>query len=245
MHVFHARLLLTQILDGRRYWIELETVVLLLPKLTQCRRRQPTGWAINSLRLPKPCNFDSLIASVSIEFAWQEPFRQPSCCENRKTFTMSSEQYSDRADSARRASSFGAFIKRSKSNDLLSERKTSASPGLGPGLRKKSSEGEKRSLVDNSPPALPVVPSQPVIDSFGGEDYVPSAQTMSTRVTNGQWNAPPVPSVPAGLQDRAADPYARTESMTNRSRYSYANSTSSSLTSPRRVRRRRDPTPYK
>lgn len=41
------------------------------------------------------------------------------------------------------------------------------------------------------------------------------------------------------------DPYARTESMTHRGRYSYASSAMSTLNSPRRVRRRKDPTPFK
>ncbi|KAL2114739.1 hypothetical protein VUR80DRAFT_49 [Thermomyces stellatus] len=49
---------------------------------------------------------------------------------------------------------------------------------------------------------------------------------------------PPVPATPA------FDPYARTESMTHRGRYSYASSAVSTINSPRRVRRRKDPTPF-
>lgn len=60
--------------------------------------------------------------------------------------------------------------------------------------------------------------------------------------TNG---APPVPAMPAGYAEAPVDPYARTESMTHRGRYSYASSAVSTLNSPRRVRRRKDPTPYK
>lgn len=41
------------------------------------------------------------------------------------------------------------------------------------------------------------------------------------------------------------DPYAATESMTHRGRYSYASSAISTINSPRRVRRRKDPTPFK
>lgn len=55
-------------------------------------------------------------------------------------------------------------------------------------------------------------------------------------------SAPPVPPVPSG---NLVDPYARTESMTHRGRYSYASSAVSSVNSPRRVRRRKDPTPFK
>lgn len=70
---------------------------------------------------------------------------------------------------------------------------------------------------------------------------MPTTPKMSK--ANGLKGAPPVPAVPAGYA--ATDAYARTESMTHRSRYSYANSMTSALNSPRRVRRRKDPTPYK
>ncbi|KAK8073875.1 hypothetical protein PG994_004774 [Apiospora phragmitis] len=54
--------------------------------------------------------------------------------------------------------------------------------------------------------------------------------------------APPVPPIPAN--NNYVDPYARTESMTHRGRYSYASSAISTINSPRRVRRRKDPTPF-
>lgn len=52
---------------------------------------------------------------------------------------------------------------------------------------------------------------------------------------------PPVP----GNGGEWIDPYARTESMTNRGRYSYASSSISTVNNPRKVRRRKDPTPFK
>ncbi|ORY67704.1 uncharacterized protein BCR38DRAFT_456386 [Pseudomassariella vexata] len=55
---------------------------------------------------------------------------------------------------------------------------------------------------------------------------------------------PPVPAVPAVPNGSLVDPYARTESMTHRGRYSYASSAISTINSPRRVRRRKDPTPF-
>ena len=55
--------------------------------------------------------------------------------------------------------------------------------------------------------------------------------------------APPVPPMPPTTN--YVDPYARTESMTHRGRYSYASSAVSTVNSPRRVRRRKDPTPFK
>lgn len=152
---------------------------------------------------------------------------------------MSADQ-PERSESARRTTSFGSLIKRSKSNDLLGERRSS-----GTRLRKKSLEGDRRPSIKDDPPALPSVATQPVIESFGGDNYTPSPR-MSTRALNGLHGAPPVPQIPASMQqEHAVDPYARTESMTHRSRYSYAQSTSSAVNSPRRIRRRKDPTPYK
>jgi septin family protein len=56
----------------------------------------------------------------------------------------------------------------------------------------------------------------------------------------------PIPPVPTSGSRNGdwVDPYARTESMTHRGRYSYASSAVSTINSPRRVRRRKDPTPF-
>lgn len=143
----------------------------------------------------------------------------------------------DQPERTGRSTSFGSLIKRTKSTDLLGERRPSTNR-----LRKKSLEGQRRPSMSDIPPALPTVNPQPVIESFGGENYVPRTN-MST--ANGMYGAPPVPPLPIELQQTAVDPFTRTESMTHRSRYSYAQSTSSTVNSPRRVRRRKDPTPYK
>lgn len=146
----------------------------------------------------------------------------------------------DRAD-PRRTTSFGSLIKRTKSNDILGERERERKTSDGK-LRKKSLERERRPSIKDTPPALPIVPSQPVIDTFGGDNYQPRT-SMST---NGvYYGAPPVPPLPVGIHDNMSDSFGRAESMTHRSRYSYAQSTSSAVNSPRRVRRRKDPTPYK
>lgn len=56
----------------------------------------------------------------------------------------------------------------------------------------------------------------------------------------------PVPPIPDSSASSFTDGIGRHESMTNRGRYSYANSTTSpGINSPRRVRRRKDPTPFK
>ncbi|KAI1193023.1 septin [Nemania serpens] len=148
-----------------------------------------------------------------------------------------------------RRSSFGNLLRRSKSGDLRGGRK--------------ASQGQPRELVPNSPPRLPALynGSQPQpLETFGGDTrpnsvaivsgkadhsfhhYPPRASidpgrpSMSPSVAR-----PPVPPVPNGAW---VDPYARTESMTNRGRYSYASSAVSTVNSPRRVRRRKDPTPF-
>ncbi|KAG6026951.1 hypothetical protein E4U40_001824 [Claviceps sp. LM458 group G5] len=74
-------------------------------------------------------------------------------------------------------------------------------------------------------------------DSVGG--YVHVSTEPRNYVSS---DAPPVPPIPNNSSK--FDPYARTESMTNRGRYSYASSAVSTVNSPRRVRRRKDPTPF-
>ncbi|KAK4912907.1 hypothetical protein LTR28_013833 [Elasticomyces elasticus] len=59
-------------------------------------------------------------------------------------------------------------------------------------------------------------------------------------------SVPPIlSSSPAAMRNTAyADPNARAESMTHRGRFGYASSTVSNVDSPRRIRRRKDPTPF-
>jgi hypothetical protein len=136
-----------------------------------------------------------------------------------------------------RNSSLGSrFLRRSKSTEPLSDRKSSGSRLL----RKKSSEKDELARQQESnavlpqPPKLPNFSSYPQLHSFGGEM---ADQSKSASV--------PVPPVPSSSTNEVVDPYARTESMTHRGRYSYASSAISTMTNPRRVRRRKDPTPYK
>jgi hypothetical protein len=136
-----------------------------------------------------------------------------------------------------RSSSLGSrFLRRSKSTEPLSDRKSSGTRLL----RKKSSEKDEAArqreggALPPQPPTLPNFSSYPQLQSFGGE--------MPDR---GKSSNMPVPPFPVGSSNEPVDPYARTESMTHRGRYSYASSAVSTMTNPRRVRRRKDPTPYK
>ena len=97
-------------------------------------------------------------------------------------------------------------------------------------------------------PKLPDITPSAQLQTFGGEDS-PSGKAVG-KSKKGSMEAlarnVPIPPIPGKSQrPEVLDPYARTESMTHRGRYSYAPSAVSSIDSPRRVRRRKDPTPYK
>ena len=139
--------------------------------------------------------------------------------------------------SGSRSASLGSrFLRRSKSTEPLGDRKSSGSRLL----RKKSSEKDdlarqrEAGALPPQPPTLPNFSSYPQLQSFGGE--------MPDRSKRTNLAAPPAPGKSS---NEPVDPYARTESMTHRGRYSYASSAVSTMTNPRRVRRRKDPTPYK
>lgn len=96
-------------------------------------------------------------------------------------------------------------------------------------------EEEQRRQRESMPkpvPRLPDLSPTPKIETFGGEERPESADAVPSSIS------PPMTA-------DAIDPFARTESMTHRGRYSYASSAVSSINNPRRLRRRKDPTPYK
>jgi hypothetical protein len=152
--------------------------------------------------------------------------------------TMSSppSAHNGQRSAPRNASLGSRFLRRSKSTEPLSDRKSSGSRLLS----KKSSEKDdlarqrEAKAVPPQAPKLPTFSAYPQLQSFGGD--------MADRSKSSNLAVPPVPS---GASTEPVDPYARTESMTHRGRYSYASSAVSTVTNPRRVRRRRDPTPYK
>ncbi|RDA85326.1 hypothetical protein CP532_4968 [Ophiocordyceps camponoti-leonardi (nom. inval.)] len=142
-----------------------------------------------------------------------------------------------------RRPSFGMLLRRSKSGDF------------GKGAAKKKEADLDRHRMNNPPPPPPP-PHPPVLPefrkstdqllskSFGPELQTAPAYSLSaspsariSQETPRNFAYPPVPPIPY-------DVYARTESMTHRSRYSYASSAVSTINGPRRVRRRKDPTPF-
>jgi len=158
--------------------------------------------------------------------------------------------------SAQRRPSF-SFLRRGKSQ----ERTNSVRSTSGGKLTKKQYKDmlEQQRVVNaipNQPPKIPVLERTPQLQTFGGENARDSYQMVSGR--SGGFSRPR--QIPSGSVDMTranvpyhvpippmpgVDPYARTESMAHRGRMSYASSAISSINSPRRVRRRKDPTPFK
>ena len=158
-----------------------------------------------------------------------------------------------------RRSSLGLLLRRSKSGDLGSKgsKKQQAL------AREQEAERQRReaAAIPKSPPRLPDLyngAAPPQLQSFGGEDRPDSAAIASSRDPQGRGSmdpsrssaghgSVPIPPIPSNGSRNGdwVDPYARTESMTHRGRYSYASSAVSTINSPRRVRRRKDPTPFK
>ena len=136
------------------------------------------------------------------------------------------------------------FLRRSKSTEPLGERKVS-------GSRKRMSKTQameeelrrrRESYAPSNAPRLPDLSPTPQLETFGGEERdTLGVQPAPARPHSGL----AVPASQASSMIDTIDPYARTESMTHRGRYSYASSAVSTVNSPRRVRRRKDPTPYK
>ncbi|KAJ6178933.1 hypothetical protein N7519_009394 [Penicillium mononematosum] len=127
------------------------------------------------------------------------------------------------------------FLCRSKSTEPLGDQKS----------RKKMSKSQeeemrrqRESYAPKVPPRLPDLSPAPQLETFGGEERDKFADPIPIRPQSG------LPASPSMGSVNNVDPYARTESMTHRGRYSYASSAVSTVNSPRRVRRRKDPTSY-
>ncbi|EED13761.1 septin [Talaromyces stipitatus ATCC 10500] len=140
-------------------------------------------------------------------------------------------------DAATRRSSLG-FLRRPKSTEPLSERKSSngkVSKKMKEQMREEELRRQRESIPKQAP-RLPDLAPAPKMQTFGGEEQLANriAPVVESRASSAHVSMPPP----------AIDPYARTESMTHRGRYSYASSAVSTINSPRRLRRRKDPTPY-
>lgn len=133
------------------------------------------------------------------------------------------------------------FLRRAKSTERLGERKSSGkmSKRL---LKEQAKEEQLRrqreaAAISMIPPQLPDIHPPPQINTFGGEAAQQDSPGRSK--SSPTQSPPPVPPIPF------MHSFPRAESMAHRGRYSYASSAVSTINSPRRVRRRKDPTPYK
>lgn len=159
-----------------------------------------------------------------------------------------------------------SFLRRTSSKDgFVPTRSTSLGRKL---VRRRTSRDQARP-VDPNPPRIPSMilsdlPSTPSQNDTPYNGYTqprplnysrtsPAAVYSRRNMDSYSGRSVPVPPIPesappttAYKNDQGYDPHARTESMTNRGRFSYASSIAAHHSdSPRRLRRRKDPTPFK
>lgn len=166
------------------------------------------------------------------------------------------------AETPTRRPSFGSLLRRTKSGDLGKKAQAAREAELerqrqrrAPRLPDFANAGDKLSsalssqlrldptqFASNAPPAPYNGPNH-----FNGGRNDSSMGSLTGRSYTSSIAPPPIPpqQTQYPIKPPAFDPYAATESMAHRGRYSYASSAISTLNSPRRVRRRKDPTPFK
>ena len=118
--------------------------------------------------------------------------------------------------------------------------------------------------IPPQPPRIPDIPRMQTLQNFGGDHRLDNmaitpdkareyssgrSYSQASRETPGlaiSHNVP-IPPIPVELPGGRSPvgPYARADSITHRGRMSYASSVVSTVNSPRRLRRRKDPTPFK
>ncbi|KAE8354263.1 Septin-domain-containing protein [Aspergillus coremiiformis] len=141
------------------------------------------------------------------------------------------------ANKDQRRNSSLSFLRRSKSIEPLGGKSKK-----NPKVQAMEEELRRQEPMPKQPPRLPDLSPASFLEGFGGEQRGHGNNTAASpsSVYSPQRQQPPSRS----SMSTDYDPYARTESMTNRGRYSYASSLGSTVTNPRRLRRRKDPTPY-
>ncbi|PYH94098.1 septin [Aspergillus ellipticus CBS 707.79] len=142
----------------------------------------------------------------------------------------------------RRASSL-SFLRRSKSIELLGDRKSSGSKKI----PKPEDEvrRQRESTMFQQPPRLPDLSPAPILETFGGDERQDTVTELAGQSPSSQQQPTPRSAISTPVTSEPNDANTRTESMTHRGRYSYASSAvSSTVNNPRRLRRRKDPTPY-
>ncbi|TGO81147.1 hypothetical protein BPOR_1320g00010 [Botrytis porri] len=184
------------------------------------------------------------------------PATSPSHGAERLAGIPENGKHNNNANPPRRTSLGGLLLRRSKSGNLNSKHKKDLAQ-----LQEQERERLLReaAAIPRSPPRLPDLAVPTHFPSFGGEERPGSATSgnsaqgarsasmdpQARSYTMSSTLSVPAPPAPSGARNGGwVDPYARSESMTHRGRYSYASSAVSTINSPRRVRRRKDPTPF-
>ncbi|KAL4892900.1 hypothetical protein BDV59DRAFT_193433 [Aspergillus ambiguus] len=159
-----------------------------------------------------------------------------------RTPDLAAADASNGSGNNRRTSSSLAFLRRSKSGEPLGDRKSSGSKSKKKQAIEEELRRQREAAMPKHPPRLPDLSPTPVLETFGGDERLDSVAALSSP----SHHARPIPSRSAMSTPNTNDydPYARTESMTHRGRFSYASSAVSTVNNPRRLRRRKDPTPY-
>ncbi len=173
--------------------------------------------------------------------------------------------------SLRRKGSF-SFLRRSKSRERSISGSSTPARKLSKKDRSRVRQQEMmQEQIPSPPPRIPVIPHPPDLQGFGGEDTRTDSVAIMSNRAGGSFKyrlaqkssqetlgsdmyrgmpVPPVPPIPpipgtATTPKSYVDTFARTESLVHRGRYSYASSAISTINSPRKIRRRKDPTPFK
>jgi hypothetical protein len=197
--------------------------------------------------------------------AVSQPYSPESDDPNRST----AESIEAGNGSLRRKGSF-SFLRRSKSRERSVSGSSTSQRKLSKKERFRMREQEMmQEQIPSHPPMIPIVPPLPNLQTFGGEDERSGSLSAMSNRANGSFqhrlaqNAsqeaigsemyrgmpiPPVPPIPHIIpinRSPYVDAFPASESMTHRGRYSYASSAISTINSPRKIRRRKDPTPFK
>ncbi|KAL8996598.1 MAG: hypothetical protein Q9169_003937 [Polycauliona sp. 2 TL-2023] len=117
--------------------------------------------------------------------------------------------------------------------------------------------------IPTQPPKIPDIPQMHRLQTFGGDDHRPDgvaiagnadasrstrtgSQTLRGAMGPSESHNIPIPPIPSDYLGARSpvDLLMRNESMTHRGRSSYASSMVSTINSPRRLRKRKDPTPF-
>ena len=159
------------------------------------------------------------------------------------------------------------FLRRGKSVERMSSTRSISGAKLSKKQTKERSMSSEPEVpaIPQQPPEIPKMVTPPRLQTFGGDGA--RSDSLSPSYKNGGYQSgasiarrfmearghntyhdvpiPPIPDSDSKPKAAYDDPFGRPESMTNRGRYSYASSAISTINSPRRVRRRKDPTPFK